>query len=76
MTDRLKRDMAIKRLKELRRNTPMKERCMYEFFASNQLYIVMAIVLINWFGLLVYLFRMDSRVSKLERNLQSKENSL
>lgn len=47
---------------------------MYEFFASNQLYIVMAIVLINWFGLLAYLFRMDRRVSKLERNIQSKEN--
>jgi CcmD family protein len=37
-----------------------------EFLAQNQLYIVMVIVLAIWFGLYVYLFRLDSRLKKLE----------
>ena len=42
-----------------------------EFLARNQLYIVMIIVLAIWFGLYIYLFRLDSRLKKLEH--QSKE---
>lgn len=38
-----------------------------EFFAQNQLYIVLAIVLVIWLGLYVYLFRLDSRIAKLEK---------
>jgi CcmD family protein len=38
-----------------------------EFFAQNQLFIVLAIVLAIWLGLYVYLFRLDSRISKLEQ---------
>ncbi|MEW6510708.1 MAG: CcmD family protein [Bacteroidota bacterium] len=37
-----------------------------EFLAQHQLYIVMGIVLAIWLGLYVYLFRLDSRVKKLE----------
>jgi len=41
-----------------------------EFFAENQLYIVMSIVLIIWFGFIFYLFRLDKKVSKLEQSLR------
>jgi CcmD family protein len=37
-----------------------------EFLAQNQLYIVMVIVLAIWLGLFAYLFRLDSRLKKLE----------
>jgi CcmD family protein len=46
---------------------------MYEFLASHQLYIVMAIVLINWLGLVLYLFRLDGRLSNLERSINVRE---
>jgi len=37
-----------------------------DFFAQNQLYIVMTIVLAIWLGLYAYLFRLDRRLKKLE----------
>lgn len=37
-----------------------------DFLAQNQLYIVMIIVLAIWLGIYTYLFRLDSRVKKLE----------
>ena len=37
-----------------------------DFFAQHQLYIVMIIVLAIWFGLYIYLFRLDRRLKKLE----------
>ncbi len=37
-----------------------------EFLAQNQLYIVMIIVLAIWLGIYTYLFRLDSRIKKLE----------
>ena len=37
-----------------------------EFLAQNQLYIVMIIVLAIWFGLYIYLFRLDRRLKRLE----------
>ena len=41
-----------------------------EFFAQNQLYIVLSIVLIIWFGFIAYLFKLDRRIAKLEENLK------
>ncbi|HMK37824.1 MAG TPA: CcmD family protein [Bacteroidota bacterium] len=41
-----------------------------EFLAQNQLYIVMIIVLAIWLGIYVYLFRLDSRVKKLEQQIR------
>ncbi len=38
-----------------------------EFFQTNQLYVVLAIALIIWIGLFVYLFSMDRKISKLEK---------
>jgi CcmD family protein len=39
-----------------------------EFLAHNQLYIVMIIVIGIWLGLYAYLFNLDARLKKLERN--------
>ena len=41
-----------------------------EFLAHNQLYIVMIIVLAIWLGIYTYLFRLDSRVKKLENQIR------
>jgi len=41
-----------------------------EFLAQNQLYIVMIIVLAIWLGIYTYLFRLDSRVKKLEQQIR------
>jgi CcmD family protein len=38
-----------------------------EFFQTNQLYVVLSIALIIWLGLFVYLFSMDRKISKLEK---------
>lgn len=38
-----------------------------EFLAEHQLYIVMIIVVGIWLGLYAYLFRLDGRISKLEK---------
>jgi CcmD family protein len=42
-----------------------------DFFEKNQLYIAMLVVLINWGGILFYLFRLDSKISKLEKSSRS-----
>jgi CcmD family protein len=41
-----------------------------EFLAQNQLYIVMIIVLAIWLGIYTYLFRLDSRIKKLEHQVR------
>jgi CcmD family protein len=38
-----------------------------EFLAEHQLYIVMIIVLGIWLGLFIYLWRLDGRIRKLEK---------
>lgn len=40
---------------------------MYDFLEKNAMYIVLLIALIIWFGLYFYIFRLDKRVKKLER---------
>lgn len=40
---------------------------LYDFFANNQLYIVLAIALVIWFGIFVYIFRVDKKLTKLEK---------
>jgi CcmD family protein len=46
-----------------------------EFLQSNQLYIVLGIILTVWFGLLAYLFRLDSKIKKLESHVKKEENA-
>jgi len=41
-----------------------------DFLAQHQLYIVLSIVLIIWFGLITYLVRLDRKISKLEQGLK------
>jgi len=41
---------------------------MVEFLATNQMFIVMTIVLLIWAGIIVYLVRLDKRVKELEQS--------
>jgi CcmD family protein len=40
---------------------------MYDFLEKNAMYIVLLIALIIWIGLFFYMFRLDSRIKKLEK---------
>jgi CcmD family protein len=40
-----------------------------DFLAQHQLYIVLIIAIGIWLGLYFYLFRLDGRVKKLERDI-------
>lgn len=39
----------------------------------DKLYVVLAVVLIIWFGLLFFLFRTDRRLARLERDLAERD---
>ena len=41
-----------------------------DFMEKNQIYIAMLVVLINWGGILFYLFRLDSKITKLEKTIR------
>ncbi|MCK5572647.1 MAG: CcmD family protein [Bacteroidetes bacterium] len=43
---------------------------MAEFLAANSLYVVMVIVLVVWAGVFGYLYRIETRVKKLEEQLE------
>ncbi|HTP81287.1 MAG TPA: CcmD family protein [Bacteroidota bacterium] len=43
---------------------------MIDFFRANQLYIVLAIVLLIWAGIVAYLIALDRKVRKLEQSLR------
>jgi CcmD family protein len=45
---------------------------LYEFLSQYSLYTVLIIVLVVWIGIYSYLFRLESRIRKLEE--RSKEN--
>jgi CcmD family protein len=40
-----------------------------DFLSQNSLYVVLAVVLAIWFGILFYLFRIEKRVARLEKEL-------
>jgi len=40
---------------------------MYEFFEKNALYVVLLITLIIWFGLFAYIFSVDKKLKRLEK---------
>lgn len=42
---------------------------MFEFMTENQMYIVLSIVLLVWAGIVVYLVRLDRKVSRLEETV-------
>ncbi|MDX1530339.1 MAG: CcmD family protein [Rhodothermales bacterium] len=39
---------------------------------QDKLYVVLAVVLLIWFGLLFFLFRTDRRLARLEREVESR----
>jgi CcmD family protein len=43
---------------------------MIEYFNQHQPYIVLTLVLLIWFGLAGYLFRLGRRISALEQRLK------
>jgi CcmD family protein len=47
---------------------------LFEFLNQNALFVVLIIALVVWFGIYLYLFRIDGKLTKLEkRNLNQKE---
>jgi CcmD family protein len=48
---------------------------MYEFFEKNSLYLVLIIALIIWIGIFSYLYRLDTRIKKLETKLKENNKS-
>ena len=45
---------------------------LYDFLETNSMYVVMLIVLIIWIGIFGYMWRLDGKVKKLEKEI--KEN--
>ncbi len=43
---------------------------MYEFFSQNQLYVVLTVTLLIWAGIVMYLVRLDKKISNLEREVK------
>ncbi len=43
---------------------------MEQFLHENQLFIVLILVLTIWFGFLFYMFRLESKIKKLEESLR------
>ncbi|MFH0992302.1 MAG: CcmD family protein [bacterium] len=43
---------------------------MEEFLSHNQMYIVLIIVLLIWGGILGYLFRLDKKITNLEKQFK------
>jgi CcmD family protein len=40
-----------------------------EFFGQNALYVVLAVVLVIWAGILGYLYRVEKKIKKLEQQI-------
>ena len=49
-------------------NHRRREALLLEYLAQNPLYIVMFVVLVIWLGIYMYLFRIESRIKKLEKS--------
>jgi CcmD family protein len=43
---------------------------MYEFLNQNQLYIVLCVTMLTWFGIVWYLIRLDKKIGQLEKQLK------
>lgn len=47
---------------------------LYQFLENNAIYIVMVIVLIVWIGIFLYLFSLDKRIKKVEKEIDGEKN--
>jgi len=43
---------------------------MLEFMSANQMYIVLGVVMLVWFGIVFYLVRLDRKVQRLENQFK------
>ncbi|MCU0411243.1 MAG: CcmD family protein [Bacteroidetes bacterium] len=43
---------------------------MLEYMSHHQMYIVLGIVLLIWAGIVVYLVRLDGKITRLEKQLK------
>ena len=43
---------------------------MESFFQQNQMYVVLVVVLLIWAGIVFYLWRIDRKVSSLEKQMK------
>lgn len=43
---------------------------MEEFLHTNQLYVVLIVIVTIWFGFVFYMFRLDSKITKIEKSLK------
>lgn len=48
---------------------------MLEFLVQNSIYVVLIIVLIIWSGVFFYLFRLDKKLTELEKLMAEKEQN-
>ncbi len=46
---------------------------MLDFLVQNSIYVVLIIVLIIWSGVFLYLFRLDKKLTELEKLVAEKE---
>jgi CcmD family protein len=46
---------------------------MFEFLNQNQMYIVLVITLLIWFGIIWYLVRIDKKIGQIEKRLKKDE---
>jgi CcmD family protein len=44
---------------------------MYQFLVENTLYVVLIIVLIIWFGIAFYIFRMERNLKRIEKIIEN-----
>ena len=40
---------------------------MFEFLNQNALYVVLVIVLVVWLGIYMYLFRIEGKITRMEK---------
>jgi CcmD family protein len=38
-----------------------------DFFSQNSLFVVLIVVLVIWLGILLYLFRIEKRIARIEQ---------
>lgn len=43
---------------------------MMEFLQQNQMYVVLTVVLLIWVGIVLYLWRIDRKVEKIENQMK------
>lgn len=48
---------------------------MLDFLIQNSIYVVLIIVLIIWSGIFLYLFRLDKKITDLEKAIAEKEHA-